>query len=142
MTDPVNDKLFEDLQNSCNNQCTPLSEDAKLKIWVQGNAKEFEFCALSEKVHCTHCLRNSAVVWRVNPRAQAKSVHETWPALTNHFVVPSCFLFHVLDVPLSALYRKAVESAKGRLSSFRYLTRIRLCSWAGHGVNERASRPK
>ena len=50
LTDPVKDELFEDLQNSCNNQYTPLSEDAKLKIWVQGNAKGFEFCALSEKV--------------------------------------------------------------------------------------------
>jgi len=46
---------------------------------------------------------------------------ETWPALTNNFVVRSLLGFHVFEMPLLALRDEDMERAKARLSSFDYI---------------------
>ena len=60
LSDPNQDNLIRELQDSCHNRYTLLSEEAQQKIHSQGNTKGFESCVLSEKIQCLHCLRCSA----------------------------------------------------------------------------------
>eukprot|EP00450_Noctiluca_scintillans_P035351 CAMPEP_0194551768 /NCGR_PEP_ID=MMETSP0253-20130528/96383_1 /TAXON_ID=2966 /ORGANISM="Noctiluca scintillans" /LENGTH=402 /DNA_ID=CAMNT_0039399229 /DNA_START=672 /DNA_END=1877 /DNA_ORIENTATION=- len=51
----------------------------------------------------------------------SRIMDETWPALTNNFVVRSLLGFHVFEMPLLALRDEDMERAKARLSSFDYI---------------------
>ena len=44
LTDPVKDKLIQNLPSSCNNMCTHVGEIAKLNICLQ---EGFDLCELS-----------------------------------------------------------------------------------------------
>uniref|UniRef100_A0A7S1F1B9 Sulfotransferase domain-containing protein n=1 Tax=Noctiluca scintillans TaxID=2966 RepID=A0A7S1F1B9_NOCSC len=48
-------------------------------------------------------------------------MNETWPTLTNNFVVRSLLGFHMFEMPLLALRDEDMERAKARLSSFDYI---------------------
>ena len=61
LSHPDTDNLSQELQESCHNEFTTVSEKAKKKIHSQGNTEGFELCALSERLQCVHCLRSSAL---------------------------------------------------------------------------------